>query len=129
MNISINNNQPTFSAKFVNNAAFRDVITYAEKNGKMGILDGALNNLSHANKGDILLIHGQVPAGIFSSFTMNNRSVQNLALGAKTAPETSFNAIIDLSTLGRKFRKLVGGDVKTDYNADDIIKKYSVFQI
>ena len=126
MNISANYDSTNFKAKFVNNAAFKEVVDYAANTKKLRELDNALHNLKSANEGDILIIHGKTPAGIYSSFRMSHRSVQNLSMGAETPAESSFNAIIDLSSLGRKFKKLVGAEVKTTVTAEDIIKNYAV---
>ena len=126
MDISVKNYESAFGAKIVNNKAFLEVIRYAEKNSKLKELDVALNNLKNANSGDILIIHGKAPNGIFSSFSMNKRSVQNMSNGAESPEAASFNALIELGELGRKFRKLIGGDVQYKINAEDIINKYGV---
>ena len=125
MNINCNNNV-AFQAKFMNTKSFKEVVEYAEKNNKLLELDSAFNKLHNVQGQDILIIHGQTPAGIYSSFRMGNRSVQNLSMKAKTPQESSFNAILELSELGRKFRKLLGGEVKTDLSAEQVISKYSV---
>ena len=128
MNISINQNQNTFGATFINTKSFREVAHYAEKNGKLLELDTALYRLSKANKGDILLIHGKTPNGrVFSNFNMGKRAIQNL--GAKTPEEASFNAICELGELGRKFKRLIGGEVKTELNVNDVILKHSKINI
>ena len=124
MNISTNQNQPTFSAKFVNNKAFQEVVKYAKDTKQLQELDTALNKINNSNTGDILLIHGTVPGGVYSNFNMGKRAVQNL--GAETPEKASFNAIMELGELGRKFRKLIGGEVKSNLKAEDVIKKYSV---
>ena len=124
MNISTNRNQPAFSAKFINNKAFQEVVKYAKDTKQLQELDTALNKINNSNAGDILLIHGTVPGGVYSNFNMGKRAVQNL--GAETPEKASFNAIMELGELGRKFRKLVGGEVKSNLKADDVIKKYSV---
>ena len=124
MEISAIKNEQTFGAKIVNNKAFLEVVNYAEKNSMLRDLDIALNNLSNANSGDILIIHGKTPNGIYSSFNMNKRSVQNMTNGAKSPEESSFNALIELGDLERKFKKLVGGKIESKLNAADLIKKY-----
>ncbi len=124
MNISTSQNQPAFSAKFINNKAFQEVVKYAKDTKQLQELDTALNKINNSNAGDILLIHGTVPGGVYSNFNMGKRAVQNL--GAETPEKASFNAIMELGELGRKFRKLVGGEVKSNLKADDVIKKYSV---
>lgn len=126
MNINTNNNL-SFQAKFINTKSFQEVIEYAEKNKKLPELDSALNKIGHVYGNDILIIHGQVPNGIYSSFRMGNRSVQNLSMHATTPQESSFNAIIELSELGKKFKKLLGSrEIKTDLTPEQIINKYSV---
>ena len=87
-------------------------------------MDTALNKINNANSGDILLIHGTVPNGVYSNFNMGKRSVQNL--GAETPEKASFNAILELGELGRKFRRLIGGEVKSNLKAEDLISKYGV---
>ena len=124
MNISTNQNQPAFSAKFVNNKAFQEVVKYAKESKQLQELDTALNKINNANSGDILLIHGTVPNGVYSNFNMGKRSVQNL--GAETPEKASFNAILELGDLGRKFRRLIGGAVKSNLKAEDLISKYGV---
>lgn len=124
MNVTNQQNQTAFSARFINNQAFRDVVNYAEKTKQLTQLDGALNRLKNANSGDILLIHGKIGDNVYSNFNMGKRSLQNL--GAETPEKASFDAIIELGKLERKFRKLIGGDVKSSLNGEDLIKKYSV---
>lgn len=124
MNVTNQQNQTAFSARFINNQAFRDVVSYAEKTKQLTQLDGALNRLNNANSGDILLIHGKIGDKVYSNFNMGRHSLQNL--GAETPEKASFDAIIELGKLERKFRKLIGGDVKSSLNGEDLIKKYSV---
>ena len=124
MNISANQNGPAFSAKFVNNKAFQEVINYAKESKQLLELDTALNRINNANQGDILLIHGKTEGGVYSNFYMNKRAVQNL--GAESPEKASFNGILELGELGRKFRRLVGGDVKLNFREQDLVKKYSV---
>lgn len=124
MTISKTCNHPSFSGKFINNQAFKDVVKYAKETNQLQALDNALNRINNANKGDILIIHGRTPAGIYSNFNMNKRAVQNL--GAETPEKASFNGILDLAQLGKMFKKLVGGDVVENINVNDIFKKYTV---
>lgn len=126
MNISATKNESAFGAKIINNKAFEEVVRYAEQNAKIKELDIALNNLKNANSGDLLIIHGKAPNGIFSSFNMNKRSVQNLSNGAVSPEEASFNALLELGELGRKFRKLIGGNVEYKLKAEDLIKRYGI---
>ena len=125
MNIQDNSNL-SFKAKFINTKSLKEVVEYAEKNNKLLELDGALNKLGNINGKDILIIHGKTPSGIYSSFRMGNRSVQNLSMGASSPQESSYNAILELSTMGRKLKKLLGGDVKTNLTAEQIIQKYGI---
>ena len=125
MTISKTCNHPSFSGKFINNQAFKDVVKYAKETNQLQALDNALNRINNANQGDILLIHGKTSEGVYSNFYMNKRAVQNL--GAETPEKASFLGIIELGKLGRKFRRLIGGDVKqADIKVQDIIDKYSV---
>ncbi len=124
MNISTNQNQTTFSAKFVNNKAFQEVVKYAKDNNRLQELDSALNKINNTAGSDILLIHGKVQNGVYSNFNMGKRAVQNL--GAETPEKASFNAILELGELGRKFRKLLGGDVKSTLKENELISKYTV---
>ncbi len=123
MEISKKCNHPAFTAKFIPNKAFKEVIGYAEQTKQLRSLDNALNNIKNANEGDILIMHGLNGDNVYSNFTMNRRSVFNL--GGKTPEEATFNGILELGTLGRKFRKLIGGDVKENIKAEDILKRYS----
>ena len=115
---------PAFTAKFVPNRAFREVVQYAKDTKQLGVLDSALYNIKKANNGDILLIHGETPSGVFSNFSIWRRAVINTP--EETPEKASFNGIIELGTLGRKFRSLVGGDVKNSVTAEDIMKNYTV---
>ena len=45
---------------------------------------------------------------------------------AETPEKASFNAILELGELGRKFRRLIGGEVKSNLKAEDLISKYGV---
>lgn len=115
---------PAFTAKFVPNRAFREVVQYAKDTKQLGVLDSALYNLKKSNSGDILLVHGETPAGVFSNFSMGRRAVINQT--DETPQKASFKGIIELGTLGRKFRSLIGGDVKNNVTAEDIMKNYTV---
>ena len=131
MKVQFNSYQPNFNAKIVNNNAFKEVINYAKSSGKLSELDSILHKIDNANSGNILIIHGKTPMGIFSSFTWQKpfskmNSVQNLTLGANSPAEASYNALVELSALGRKFRKLVGGNIKENITEESIIKNYSV---
>ncbi len=117
-------NHPAFTAKFVPNKAFREVVEYAKNTRQLAALDGALHNIKNANDGDILIIHGETPSGVFSNFTMGRKTITNTSY--KTPEESSFKAILELGTLGRKFRTLVQGDVKSKVTKDDIMKNYTV---
>lgn len=123
MNINAQQNQTSFSARFIDNKAFREVVSYAEKTKQLDTLDNALNRLNNANSGDILLVHGKIGDNVFSNFNMNKRSIQNL--GAETPEKASFDAIIALGELGRKFRRLIGENVKSTIRANDLIEKYA----
>ncbi len=123
MEISKKCNHPAFTAKFIPNKAFKEVVDYAQKTKQLRALDSALNNLKKANEGDILIMHGSNGNRVFSNFTMGKRSIYNQT--ANTPAEASLNGIIDLGTLGSKFRKLVGGNVKENITANDIMKNYT----
>lgn len=113
-----------FTAKFIPNKAFKEVVDYAAETKQLRALDSALNNIKKANDGDILIIHGQNATGAYSSFTMGHRSSVNLCTNG-TQQQASFNGIIELGQLGRKFRSLVGGNVKENISKEDIIKNYT----
>ena len=119
----ISNKQSSFTAKFVPNKAFKEVVAYAESTKQLRALDSALNSIRKANEGDILIVHGSVNNHVFSNFTLGKRSVYNA--NAQTPEEASFNGILDLGTLGSKFRKLVGGNVKENITANDIMQNYT----
>ena len=125
MKISTNGSSPKFSAKFINNNALKQVVKFADDSNQLQRLDSALNILKNSNSGDILIIHGKLPSGsVYSSFTMNKRSVVNRT--AETPAQASFQGILELSELGRKFRSLFGTEAKISLTTDDIIKKYTV---
>ncbi len=115
---------PVFTAKFVPNRAFREVVEYAKETRQLNALDSALYNIKKSSDGDILLMHGETPSGIFSTFSLGNKAVINSP--ADTPEEASFNAIIELGTLGRKFNNLVCGKVKNTVTVNDIMKNYTV---
>lgn len=125
MEISNRYSAQNFGAKF-EPKALKEVISYASENKKLRELDSALNNILHANDGDILIIHGKTPDGrVYSNFTLGKRTVQNPVNGAKTPEEASFNGILELGKLGSLFRRLVGGNVKEDLSASEMISRYS----
>lgn len=124
MKISTDSNQQNFTGKFINTKSFQEVVKYAEKVKRLPELDTALNRLNSVKTEDILLIHGKSGDRVFSNFNMGKRAIQNL--GAATPEEASFNAILELGELGRKFRRLVGGEAASKLTADDVIKKYGV---
>ncbi len=115
----------SFGAKF-EAKALKEVVDYAAETKQLRKLDTALNNILHANEGDILIIHGNTPDGrIFSNFTMGKRTIQNFSNGAKSPVEATFNGIVELGELGKKFRRLVGGNVKDNTTASELISRYS----
>ena len=121
MNIS---NHLSFKGKFVANKAFREVVDYAEKTNQLVELDSALNRIKNIECDDILLIHGKTDKGVFSNFNAGRRAIQNL--GAETPAEASFKAIVELGELGRKFRRLVGGNLKSNLTTNNVIDNYTV---
>lgn len=122
MEISKKCNHPAFTAKFIPNKAFKEVVNYAKNTKQLRALDSALNTLKKANKGDILIVHGKNDI-VYSSFTMGRRSVYNTI--AESPAEASFNGVLELAQLGRKFRSLVGGEAKEYITAKDIMKNYT----
>ena len=125
-NLSINAVNPSFGAKFLNNNAFKEVLSHAESTGKLQALDSALHNLDMANYGDIILIHGKNGEQVFSSFKMGPRTSYNFANGLTDPFEISLNGILELGKLGDKFKKLAGGHITSKAKAEDIVKKYTV---
>ncbi len=115
----------SFGAKF-EAKALKEVVDYAATTKQLRKLDTALNNILHANEGDILIIHGKTQDGrIFSNFTMGKRTIQNFSNGAKSPVESTFNGILELGELGAKFRRLAGGNVKDKTTAAELIARYS----
>ncbi len=126
MNISISN-QPSFGMKFVNNQSFREVVNYAKETNQLRVLDTALNALNGANEGSIFLMHGKTPQGIsFSNMNYGKRFLQNVCPPNANPVEASFEGIITISMLGKSFKKLIGGDVRSKLTAENIIKKFTV---
>ena len=116
-------NHPAFTAKFVPNKAFKDVVKYAEGNGYLRQLDTALNAIKNIDGEDILLIHGKNNGYCFSNLTMGKRTVYN---AAKTSPEeSSFFGILELGTLEKKKKKLLGCEIKENITAESIMKNYT----
>lgn len=128
MEIQRNSYSPAFSARFTNNKAFKEVVEYAEKNNCLRTLDSALNTIKKANNGDITILHGQSPnGGFFSAFTTGRRSVSNEVSQAQSPAEASFDGILELSFLTKKFKSLMGvSKVKQDITPQRIINEYTV---
>ena len=117
-------NHPAFTAKFVPNNAFKEVVKYAEENGYLRQLDTALNAIKNIDGGNILLIHGENNGYCFSNFTMGKRTVYN---AAKTSPQlTSLLGVIELGSLGEKLEKLLGCKIKENITAESIMKNYTI---
>lgn len=126
MQIQKTNYSPTFSAKFVKNDAFKDVVKYAQEAGCLRTLDSALNNIAKAEGKDIRIIHGKAGT-IFSTFIAGKRSVSNFAGDAKTPAEATMDGILELSMLSKKFKSLMGvSNVKDNITAEKILKEYTV---
>lgn len=119
---------PAFTAKFVNNESFQNVVKFAKENNMLRTLDGALRNLETANRATIRIIDGKTPNGtIYSTFMTKKRSVANNIAEASCPAEASLDGIIELGMLGKKFRSLLGcKEVKHYISTDEIIKKYTV---
>lgn len=119
---------PTFNARFVNNQAFKEVVQYAQENDCMRTLDAALNLLKKANDKDITIFHGVRGDGkIYSTFTCRKRSVPNNVSDAKSPAEASFDGILELSMLTKKFKSLVGASkVEQNITPETLIKEYTV---
>jgi len=128
MEIQRSNYTPSFSARFANDKSFREVAQYAQEKGCLRTLDGALNVIKKANPGNISIIHGRTPEGkIYSTFTTGRRSVTNYAGEASCPAEATFNGILELSMLGKKFKSLLGvSKIEQDITAEKIIKEYTV---
>lgn len=125
MKISSNYNQPSFSARFINNQPFRDVVKYANDTQQLSILDSALNVIRSISPGEILLLHGESKSGtVYSNFSMRNRAVSNEMMS--TPAESSFYGILELSELGSKFNKLFGNRLKPLWTEEGLIRRYTV---
>lgn len=123
MEISKNCNQPAFGMKFIDNSAMREVFKYAKDTKQLKTLDNALNSLLSANEGDVLLIHGRTPDGkVYSNLNLGHRCSQNS--GISSPEEASFNGIVELAELGRKFRSLVGGNAKDSLTPEKMMQRY-----
>ena len=121
------NLKQNFTANPIRNKAFKDVVEYAEKHGKLLELDRALNTLANVNKGEILVIHGKTPSGrVYSNFSSGHRSIPNIFY-SNSAEEASYYGFLKLAELGKSFRSLFGTtQIKSSLKAEDLIKKYSV---
>ena len=123
---------PAFKADFVNNKEFREVVKYAQENNCMRTLDGALNNIKKANPGQIRICHGYTSDGkMYSTFMIQNertiRSVANSTADSESTAEASFDGILELGMLNRKFRSLFGVQkVEQNITPARIIKEYTV---
>ncbi len=125
MQISNNIDKSAFGMKFVNNQAFKDVIAYAKGTKQLAKLDDSLNKLLHVKSDDILIIHGNYGEKVYSSFNLKNKfSVPNM--GGKTPSESSFNGIIELSEMGKKLSRLIGGSPKICVDEAEIFGRYTV---
>ncbi len=127
MEIQRTNYTPSFSARFTNDKAFREVVQYAQDNGCLRTLDCALNTIKKANPGKISIIQGRTPDDkIYSTFTTGRRSVTNYAGDATCPAEATFDGILELSMLGKKFKSLLGvSKIEQDITAEKIIKEYT----
>lgn len=125
MYISNYQNNPAFGMKFVQNQAFKEVVSYAKKTKQLSQLDNALNKLLHVKSDDILIIHGRAGDKVYSSFNLKNiHSVPNT--GGSTPSESSFKGIIELSEMGKKLSRLIGGLPKIFVDEAEIFRRYSV---
>lgn len=128
MEIQRINQSPAFNAKFQNNKAFQEVVQYAADNNCLRTFDTALNTLKKADDCTIVITHGlNREGGIFSTFLKDRRSVSNYVAEAKSPAEASFDGILELSWLGKKFKSLVGtSKPKQNITKESILKEYSV---
>lgn len=127
MQIQRTNYSPAFSAKFIKNVDFIDVVKYAKETGCLRTLDAALNSIAKAEGKDIRIMHGKANGKIFSTFIAGKRSVSNFAGDAKTPAEATMDGILELSMLSKKFKSLMGvSSVKDDINVEKMIKDYTV---
>ena len=122
---------PAFTANFVRNDAFEGIVNYAQKTGKLHVLDTALNKLKNANEGDVLVVHGgNAKEELFSNFTVGRKSasVQRSNYDAESKEELSFFGILDLAKLENSnlFKMLFGKKVKNNVSAQDIFDRYTV---
>ena len=119
---------PAFSARFTNNRPFREVVKYAVDNNCLRTLDSALNTIKKADLGEITILHGETAKGsIYSTFAQGKRSVPNSVSDAKTPAEASFDGILELSMLSKKFRSLFGvKEASQNINSERIMKEYTI---
>ncbi len=119
---------PAFNARFKNNAGFRDVVQYAQEKGCMRTLDCALNTIKKANYGEISILHGKNPNGnMYSTFTTGKRSVPNNITEASCPAEATFDGILELSMLGKKFKSLLGvSKIEQNITPNSLMKEYTV---
>lgn len=119
---------PAFSAKFVNNKSFQNLVKYAQEKGCMRTLDSSLHSLSKVDNAVIRICDGTTPDGkIYSTFMSGRRSVPNDVFDAKTPSEATLDGIIELSMFGKKYKSLIGVSRATDsITPQSMIKDYTV---
>lgn len=127
MEIQKINNNPSFNAKFKNNKSFQEVVQYAVDNNCLRTLDSALNNLKKSNDCTIIVSHGVNNKGVmYSTFMKDRRSISNPVSEATSPAQASFDGILELSWLGRKFKSLVGtSKPEQNISKEGIIKEYT----
>lgn len=128
MKIQRTNYCPSFNAKFTNNEAFREVVQYAADNNCLRTLDSALNTLKKTDDCIITATHGVDSKGaMYSTFLKGRRSVSNSVSEATSPAHATFDGILELSWLGRKFRSLVGtSQPEQNITKESLVKEYSV---
>ena len=99
-----------FKMKFKQNNAYKEVVNYAKKSGRLEDLQRALNALKDEPEGEIKISRGIRRNCNCSIFTLNNISVENTPYDVETFAETSFRAIIDLANLEGRYRALTNID-------------------
>ncbi len=128
MEIQRTNYSPAFSAKFINNKEMREVIQFAKDNNCMRTLDGALNTLKNVDNKAVRILHGTTSEGrMYSTFMVGKRSVPNNVCDVKSPAEASFDGIMELSMLTKKFKSLFGvHEATNNLTVEKMIKEYTV---
>jgi len=127
MEISNNYHSPSFGLHVKRNTCFENLVQWSERHKMLPALDDILNNLSHIEGEDLLIMHGRNPQGVvYSSFSIGRKSVVNDTKGTKVPAVATFRALQELLDRDNpKLMRLLGGQIKRNLTSEEILNKYT----